>query len=217
MRYGSGEKVGFGLQILGHESAIGSTDTPHPLGVHPRMVGTELTGALYDVVGSVVAVGIDVACRELLSEACASAWLHNQHHIAQCGIGMCGIAALEIATDGRASAIIIHDHGILPVGVEMRRQIIAAGDFVAQPVSESPGTALTERHILQVACAHVVSQLALHGPGVERVESVGVAGAFSPPHHVGRGSSQGESFNEVFRCVYPVDFQILGVQPVKAY
>ena len=69
MAHGSGEDVGHGLQVHRHEAAVAGSHAPHLVGLDEGMFLAELLGALNDVVGCVVAVGIDVSRSELLSEA----------------------------------------------------------------------------------------------------------------------------------------------------
>ncbi len=56
-----GEDVGLGLEILGHESAVGSADTSDLLRVDPRVFSRESLDCFDNVVGYPFACSVDVS------------------------------------------------------------------------------------------------------------------------------------------------------------
>ena len=72
MTHSSSKDVGLCLQVLGHESTIGSTQATNLLLVHEGMFGTELLRSLNDVVCRIIAIGIHVSGSKLLTESRAT-------------------------------------------------------------------------------------------------------------------------------------------------
>lgn len=91
MRHGGSKHIGLSLQIHRHKSTVGSADATDTLVVDKRMGGTEFLGAFYDIIGSIVSPGIDVAGGELLSVADGTAGLNDVNHIIARSEQLCAI------------------------------------------------------------------------------------------------------------------------------
>ena len=61
MRYGCGEDVGLGLQVLGHKPAVRCTDTAHALGVYVGVDFKKRFCSFDNVFGHTLACGVDMA------------------------------------------------------------------------------------------------------------------------------------------------------------
>ena len=171
---GCGKDVGLGLQILRHKTTIRSTDTSYLLGIDERMVVAEFLRSLYDVLGWSLAGCVDVARRELLTEASGTTWLHDIDDIAHSGIEMVRITALEIAARWRATAVVVDYERIFLGRVEMWRQIVAATDGVATRVDEIPCLALAKLHVAETLRMEVFYHDWLKVLKVHAVKAVGV-------------------------------------------
>ena len=126
VRNGGGKNVGLRLQVLRHESAIRCADATDFFRVYKGVFLAETLGSLDDIVGYRVAEGVHVAGGKFLPETGCAARLNHINDVAQRGVGVVRIAALEITACRTATAIVVHDHRIFLRRVEVRRQVEAA-------------------------------------------------------------------------------------------
>ena len=164
MAHGSGEDVGHGLQVHRHEAAVAGSHAPHLVGLDEGMFLAELLGALNDVVGCVVAVGIDMSRSKLLSEAAAARGLNEVNHIAHGCPFLEVVVAVEESSHGRAAAVVIDEHGVLLRLVEEWWQKVAAINGVASLCLEVPVVTFTKLDIFESGRVEVIEQSLLLDP-----------------------------------------------------
>ena len=179
MGHCSGEDIRDGLQIHGHESSVGSSQAPHLLVIDVRMFGTEALGSLYDVIGSIFTISIDMTCSKLLSETCTSTGLNDVDHIAHGSPVVEIIIRIQIASYGRTSAIIINQHGIFLARIEVWRQIISAIYSVASAALEIPFAEFTQFDIAQSFGIVVMYERLLILLQVHRIYTICIGGSFA--------------------------------------
>ena len=158
MTDGSCEEVGLRLQILRHETTIAGTDATNLLRVYIWMLRTEALHALDDILCHTLTGCVHMSAGELLPKARSTTGVDDVDHIAQGGIGMLRIAALEVATRRRATTVVVHNHRILLRCIEMRGQIEATADGIATRRDEVPRLALAKLDVLQQFLVRVVEE-----------------------------------------------------------
>ena len=139
----------------------------------------ELLGTLNDVVGCVVAVGIDMSRSKLLSEAAATRWLNEVNHIAHGCPFLEVVVAVEESSHGRAAAVVIDEHGVLLCLVEEWRQEVAAVDGVAALGLEVPVVAFAQLDVLESGRVEVAEHTLLAGLEVAQPAAVGAHAALA--------------------------------------
>ena len=179
MAHGSGEDVGHGLQVHRHEAAVAGSHAPHLVGLDEGMFLAELLGALNDVVGCIVAVGIDMSRSKLLSEAAAARGLNEVNHVAHGSPFLEVVVAVEESSHGRAAAVVIDEHGVLLRLVEEWRQEVAAIDGVAALGFEVPVVAFAKLYVFQSGRVEVAEHALLAGLEVAQPAAVGAHAAFA--------------------------------------
>ncbi len=188
MRDRGGELVGEGGQVHGHEAAIAGADVAHALGIDERVRGQESPGAVDDVVGGVLAPGVDVQGRGFLAVADGAPWLQHIDDIAIGSPEVERIAAGELAVHRCRAAVVIDDQWIALVRIEIGRQVVAAVDLITVAVVEAPvadlaqaglaivGLRAVEQYLVAVA-GQVDDMHALRPVGIGAVHGQGRRGA----------------------------------------
>ena len=149
MADGRGKEVGAGLQIHGHESAIGGTHATNLGGIDKGMLLTETARALDDVLGRTHSGGVDMARSPLLPEAGGPTGLEDVGHIAQRVPIVARIGQAEVARHGRTTSVVIDNEGVFLRRVEVGREVATTIDGVAPRAEEIPIGALSDAGIAQ--------------------------------------------------------------------
>ena len=197
VRDGRREDVRLRLEVLRHEAAIRGADATDLVAVDEGMLLAETLGALDDLVGRHLTPGVHVARGEFLPEAGRPAGLQDIDDVAQRGVGVGRVAALERALRRRGTAVVVHDERVFLARVEMGRQVETAVDGIALGRDEVPVLHLAQRHVLQDLLREVDEPLALQGLEIEGIEPLrvgdahavvgqarGVAGERDVLHHI---------------------------------
>ena len=85
------------------------------------MLLAEQLGTLDDLIGGLQAPCVHVAGGEFLSEARRSARVQGVDHVSESGVHMHGITHLQRTVRRGSTAIVINDHRIFLIRIEMRR------------------------------------------------------------------------------------------------
>ena len=180
---GSGEEVGFGLQVLRHKAAVAGSEASDALAVDEGMLLGKAARALNDVVGHEIAGGIYVARGIFLSESGGTTGVDDEDDVALRGEELRRVATLEAARRGRAASIIIYEQRIFLRGVERGRQAIASADGVAARADEVPRLALAHGQIGVESGVLVIDERGFERFQVGEVAARGVHRAQSRPRH----------------------------------
>ena len=129
---------------------------------------------------------------------------------------MVRIASLEISARRRATAIIIDNHRVFLIRIEMGREVVAAANRVATGVYEIPSSCLSKSdigHLLGIQVAHEAGFLRL---GIEGVEALGVGGTLAIADHHRSGCGQRERLHDVLADGDRFDAETLAIHAIEA-
>ena len=132
-------------------------------------------------------------------------------------VGVVGIAALEVASGRRASAVIVDYHRIFLRRIKRGGQIVAAMDTVAARVDVAPGMEFAQLYVGELRGHRLVHQRRRILAKIQAVEAVGVLRSVTGECGEAAGLRNGERAGHILRKHDTADFARLRVEPIETH